>query len=338
MAAAGAREPRDLRGGQTQGTMPQGAKAGAVSHWSWATVSLPWGEEGTEPGCCGARTLPPLGQTERRHLYPSEAAASQPPACEITGPQDLLPWGQPPPAAPTHPGTRLSWESSGEPAPCWGAAASPNPPLTPNVAREVQELSGDHTGGAKPLDLQTSLPLRPPMVGHHPKSPPNSRRTRCGGRSPAKAPGGHQSGVSGPGQPAAVTQRREGKFRLTPALRSPPTSFLAPFGSCNSPAASWGPPGATGPPPCRHQEPHSRGRILRSAPALALAHANGHSNGCLHVGARESLVPSPRGHREPRRAHGAPWVLSWVPVVGSIPLQAQGWFMGTGRGGSAGWL
>lgn len=184
MAAAGAREPRDLRGGQTQGTMPQGAKADAVSHWSWATVSLPWGEEGTEPGCCGARTLPPLGQTERRRLYPSEAAASQPPACEITGPQDLLPWGQPPPAAPTHPGTRLSWESSREPAPCWGAAASPNPPLTPNVAREVQELSGDHTGGAKPLDLQTSLPLRPPTVGHHPKSPPNSRRTRLWWQQP----------------------------------------------------------------------------------------------------------------------------------------------------------
>lgn len=79
--------------------------------------------------------------------------------------------------------------------------------------------------------------------------PAHGRGTRGAGGSPAKAPGGHQSGVSQPGQPAAVTQRREGKFRLTPALRSPPTGFLAPFGSCNSPAASWGPPGATGPPP-----------------------------------------------------------------------------------------
>lgn len=98
----------------------------------------------------------------------SDAAASQPAAHGVTGPCNLLPWGQPPWAAPSHSGTGLSWDRA---APL-GHCSLPKPTTDPKCGQGSAAFRRDHTG-AKPLDAQTLLPLRPRTVGHHPKSSPD---------------------------------------------------------------------------------------------------------------------------------------------------------------------
>lgn len=101
---------------------------------------------------------------------------------------------------------------------------------------------------------------------------PGARAIPCW-KIPAKALIRHHHSSLEPGKSTLVTQRREEKFRFL----CPPTGFLAPLNLHNSPSAvPWGQwdPGSSRA-PCG-----SRG-FLRSAPALALAHANSCTNGSL---------------------------------------------------------
>lgn len=114
------------------------------------------------------------------------------------------------------------------------------------------------------------------------------------GRMPAKALIRHHHSILEPGKSALVTQRREEKFRLL----CPPTGFLAPLNLHNSSSAvPWGQWD-----PCSSRAPCGSRRFLRSAPALALAHANNCTNGSLParggwrapaLGPQPGLVPIP---------------------------------------------
>lgn len=138
------------------------------------------------------------------------------------------------------------------------------------------------------------------------------------GRIPAKALIRDHRSILEPEKSVLVTQRREEKFRLLCS----PSGFLAPLNLHNSPSAvPWGQWD-----PCGSRAPCGSRRFLRSAPALALAHANNCTNGSLParggcrvpaLGPQPGLVPIP----------SASWGLQAQPEClalrgGSVTLRA----------------
>lgn len=139
--------------------------------------------------------------------------------------------------------------------------------------QRLQNLCGDREAvpflEGKPGGRETLSPAQPcPDTGTRTSQCPGARAIPCW-KDPGQ--GSHQAPPQLLGAREVSPGDSEEKFRLL----CPPTGFLAPLNLHNNPSAlPWGQWD-----PCSSRAPCGSRRFLRSAPALALAHANNCTNG-----------------------------------------------------------
>lgn len=185
-----------------------------------------------------------IGPFPKLHLFSPTTSPTQSPLCSQPLPRTAVGHGC------ADRGCRTSVEST-RLCHSWGASLGAGGHSVPSPA----QLWGQGPASPCPHNLGCLVPITQMPEQCHV------------GRIPAKALIRHRHSQS------LVTQRREEIFRLL----CPPPGFLAPLNLHNSPSAvPWGQWD-----PRSSQAPCGSCGFLRSAPALALAHANNCTNGSL---------------------------------------------------------